>query len=154
MTEQVTNVCLVILAIPAAIIAVLDIWSRLKGKSFGTPTTKLRGISILFTLLLVAFLAYAMFTGGVGPATTFIAYYGESGDLRVVGSKVDSPISLPNHIGCPSQTGVPVETALAHICGSTATLHYTSIGQSGGGNCGFNVFAGVCIKKLPFGLGG
>ncbi|HUI21589.1 MAG TPA: hypothetical protein VLZ74_11175 [Methylocella sp.] len=154
MTEQLTNICLVLLAIPAAIMAVLDIRSRLKSKSPASGTSKLRWISLVFTVLLIALLAYVMATGGIGRATAFIAYYGESGDLRVVGSKVDSPISLPNHIGCPQQTGVPVETALSNICGSTATLYYRSIGISGGGACGFNVFAGVCIKKLPLGLGG
>jgi hypothetical protein len=154
MSEHVTNIFLVILAIPAAIVAVLDIWSRWMGKASSARASKLRGLSVLFTLVLIALLAYVMLTGGIGPAAPFIAYYGESGDLKVTGTKVDSPILLPNHIGCPRQTGIPVETALANICGSTATLHYSSIGQSGGGNCGFNVFAGVCIKKLPFGLGG
>jgi hypothetical protein len=153
MSEQVTNICLVILAIPAAIVAIFDIWSHLRGKPVAGRASGLRGVSILFTVLLIFFLAYVMLTGGIGPATPFIAYYGESGNLQVAGSKVNDPIGLPNHIGCPAQTGVPVETGLTKICGPNATLHYSSIGTSSGGNCGFNVFAGVCIKKLPFGLG-
>lgn len=154
MSEHVTNIFLVILAMPAAIVAALDIWSRWQGRSSSARKSKLGGLSILFTVLLICLLAYVMVTGGIGRATPFIAYYGESGDLAVAGGKVGNPIVVPNHIGCPDQTRVPVEVALENICGSSATLQYNSIGQSGGGHCGFNVFSGVCIKKLPFRLGG
>lgn len=84
------------------------------------------------------------------PATVdvepFVAYYGQSGDLRVIGSGVDSPIALPHHIGCPQDTGVPVDKAVQNICGPGRTAYYNSIGQSGGNRCGYNVFAGVCVK--------
>ena len=75
----------------------------------------------------------------------FTAYYGETTDLRVVGSKVDSPIALPHHIGCPQDTGVQVDAALQQIC-APGKAYYNLVGQSGGGRCGFNVFSGVCIK--------
>jgi hypothetical protein len=153
MSEQVTNICLVILVIPAAIVAIFDIRSRLQGGPVAARASRLRGVSILFTVLLIFFPTYVMLTGGTGAATPFIAYYGESGNLQVEGSKVNDPIGLPNHIGCPALTGIPVETGLAKVCGPDATLHYNSVGASSGGNCGFNVFAGVCIKKLPFGIG-
>jgi hypothetical protein len=34
--------------------------------------------------------------------TSFIAYYGETSDLSIVGSKVDTPIPLPNRLGASS----------------------------------------------------
>ena len=150
MGENVTNILLVVLAIPVAIQAGVDVYSRFKGR---WPAGG-RRFSIFLTTVLVALLGYAMFTGGIGAANPFIAYYGESGDLRVVGTKVDSPIALPHHIGCPAQTGVPVDKALANICSPSASVRVNSIGQSGGANCGFNVFAGVCVRKWPFGIGG
>ena len=144
-----TEVILIGLAIPPAIQAGCDIWSRWKK---GTPLFGLRGLSVLFTVLLIGVLVYVMLTGGVNPKT-FIAYYGDPGDLKVVGSKVDSPITLPNHIACPPRGDTNnsfINTALANICGSTAVPHVSSIGQSGGSGCGFNVLAGVCVKKrLP-----
>lgn len=75
----------------------------------------------------------------------FTAYYGDSTDLKIVGSKVDSPVQVPHHIGCPQATGVPVDAALQKIC-APGKAYYNSIGQSGGGQCGFNVFSGVCVK--------
>jgi hypothetical protein len=150
MSEQVTNIFLVLLAIPAAILAVLDIITRWRRPSGPGGTSKLRGASVLFTVLLICLLAYIMATGGIGRATPFIAYYGETTDLAVAGAKVNNPIALPHHIGCPDQTGVSVDAALAKVCGSDELEYHMSIGQSSGGHCGFNVFAGVCIKKLPF----
>lgn len=150
MGENVTNILLVVLAIPVAIQAGVDVYSRFKGR---WPAGG-RGLSVFLTAALVALLGYAMFTGGVSAANPFIAYYGESGDLRVVGTKVDSPISLPHHIGCPDQTSVGVDKALANVCGPSASVRVNSIGQSGGAHCGFNVFAGVCVRKWPFGIGG
>jgi hypothetical protein len=83
----------------------------------------------------------------------FTAYSGESGDLRVVGSKVDSPIGLPHHIGCPQDTGVQVDAALQTIC-APGKAYYNSLGSSGGARCGFGVYAGVCVKWITAGSKG
>jgi hypothetical protein len=102
--------------------------------------------SIVALALTAAMSGSALAGSGTITVEPFTAYYGERGDLRVTGSGVDSPIPLPHHIGCPDQTGVPVETALQNICGSGAKAYYNSIGQSGGNHCGYNVFAGVCVR--------
>jgi hypothetical protein len=73
----------------------------------------------------------------------FIAYYGETSDLRIIGSKVDTPIPLPNRLGASSTDVAP---GLAHLF-PNAKIYYNSIGQSGGGSHGFNVFAGVAVTE-------
>jgi hypothetical protein len=103
----------------------------------------------LFAFLLVGTSApFGPALAGNGTVTVepFTAYYGERGDLRIVGSGVDSPMALPHHIGCPDQTGESVDAAIQKICGSNARAYYNSIGVSGGNHCGYNVIAGVCVR--------
>lgn len=75
--------------------------------------------------------------------TPFIAYYGETSDLRIIGSKVDTPIHLPNRLGTSSNDVGP---GLAKLFPGQK-VYYHSIGQSGGGSNGFNVFAGVAVQE-------
>jgi hypothetical protein len=78
----------------------------------------------------------------------FIAYYGERGDLRIVGSGLDSPIGIPRHLGCSQDTGIPVDVAIQRMC-QGGKAYFNSIGQSGGNRCGYNVISGVCVKEIP-----
>ena len=57
-------------------------------------------------------------------------------DLRIVGTKVDSPIKVPHYLGPSSEE---VKPGLAKLF-PNATVYFDSIGQSGGGGHGFNVF--------------
>jgi hypothetical protein len=82
---------------------------------------------------------------GTITVTPFVAYYGETSDLRIVGSKVDTPIPLPHRLGASSND---VAAGLAAQFPG-AKVYYSSIGQSGGGAHGFNVFAGVAISESP-----
>jgi len=75
--------------------------------------------------------------------TPFIAYYVETNDLRIVGSKVDTPINLPNRLGGSSSDVGPGLSKLF----PGQKVYYHSIGQSGGGGHGFNVFAGVAVQE-------
>lgn len=76
----------------------------------------------------------------------FIAYYGERGDLRIVGSGLEAPIPVPRHISCPQDTETPVDVAIQRMCvGGKA--YYNSIGQTGGNRCGYNIFSGVCVRQ-------
>ena len=75
--------------------------------------------------------------------TPFIAYYGETSDLKIVGTKVDTPIPLPNRLG---GSAADVDPGLARLF-PNQKVYYNSIGQSGGGGHGFNVFAGVAVKE-------
>jgi len=73
----------------------------------------------------------------------FTAYYGQR-RLTIVGGNT-SPLPVPNHIGCPQDTGVPVDVAIQKIC-KGGTAYYTQTGSSGGNRCGYSVFAGVCVS--------
>jgi len=42
-----------------------------------------------------------------------------------------------------------VEPGIQKLCGPGSKFYYNSIGQSGGGCCGFNVFAGYVFKTSP-----
>jgi hypothetical protein len=102
-------------------------------------------IKLIVSLLSFAISGMAFAADGTITVTPFTAYYGEH-DIEITGGALQHPIPLPHHIGCPDQTGVPVETALQNICGAGAKVYYNSIGDVGGAHCGYNVFAGVCVK--------
>ena len=73
----------------------------------------------------------------------FVAYYGDpAADLRIVGTKVDSPMKVPHYLGASSDDVGPGLNKLF----PNAKVYYDSIGQSGGGGHGFNVFAGVAVQ--------
>jgi hypothetical protein len=74
----------------------------------------------------------------------FIAYYGETSDLRIIGTKVDTPMPLQNRLGGSSDD---VTAGFKRLFGADAKVYYKSIGQSGGGGHGFNVFVGVVVKE-------
>jgi hypothetical protein len=80
----------------------------------------------------------------------FLAYYGREWMyfMRAQGDKEegDDRMPLPNHIGCPQDTGLPVEEALQNLCVG-GQVKIKSIGQSPGSTCGYNVISGVCVRQ-------
>jgi hypothetical protein len=76
--------------------------------------------------------------------TPFVAYYGDpAADLRIVGTKVDSPMKVPHYLGPSSNEVWP---SLGNLY-PNAKVYIESIGQSGGGGHGFNVYAGVAVLE-------
>jgi hypothetical protein len=79
-------------------------------------------------------------------AEPFLTYYGQYSNLAVTGAGMERSIPLPHWISCPQDSGVSVETAIQKICGSGRVARYSSVGQSGGNRCGYNVIVGVCVS--------
>lgn len=97
----------------------------------------------LFAIAGLFLLCEPAMADGTITVTPFIAYYGE-GSPKITGAKIDSPIALPNHLG---DSSTDVDAGAQKICGAGNKYYINSIGQSGGGGHGYNVFAGVCIKE-------
>ena len=113
------------------------------------PGRKVSQIIVLLSIALILFF-YANSAAQVSKTSEskvepFLAYYGQNSDLAVTGAGMEQSIPLPHWISCPQDSGVPVETAIQTICGSDRMARYSSVGQTGGNRCGYNVIVGACV---------
>jgi hypothetical protein len=97
--------------------------------------------TVIATCASILICSPALAANGTIKVEPFLAYYGE-GSPVISGAKMDKAIQLPNHLG---DVDTAVGPALQKLCGPGASVYYKSVGQSGGGGHGYNVFSGVCI---------